>query len=636
MSKLTFSRVKVKDLNVSDLPKEWGIPDFARNSIPKGKFSGTAMLEVTMRPGTLTPIVVSSLVGRVGGSSNSGSLLPSVAAVCVFPRSEIQARSKGKGAVTGSDGSSAEFDWKLPFREEAPPPAAPKTSQGPAAMDPPLLAILALLQSPANERDFPEINVMLGHAVGKLLDSVDRLLHGIVDVGGDLIGALPKWIEVAPAKPGAPPSYFDLNLKLKNVELGPFVKGLGIELDYPIEGILSFQVKGSIPRDGVADLKRYKVKGTAQVTQLQFAGVRMETVNAELVYADGVLKLSEFKGRFAAAEKGQDPTAGIFRGSGTLQVVPLGELTANLILDRIPLNAVAGAAGDKVPVEGTFSGQLKAWAPANNLKSPKAIEATGRLTGERLSAFGLTVVKASSSVQLKGGVLRPFKLAVSGAAATAGLKVNGFQVASGMLHWETDGQKLNLSGVDLRLYGGEAAGSAVLPLTAAAAGSVNLKLTRLDAGALLKDLAVPFKVEGKVDGQLKGTLPPAADGKARTANLAIDVTAPKLRLQNILAEQLHGKLDYKDGVVDCKLDGKTLGGAIAQGTIRASLSYNLLEPTRSRFNLALDNVEASQLLRPWLGEHFKGQGTARIRGAPGASWARHCRPGGGARRGLRS
>jgi hypothetical protein len=823
-SKLTFSRVKVTDLDVRDLPTNWGIPDFARTSVPKGRFCGNAKLEVAIRPGKPTPIVVNSLVGLAAGS---GSLLTAALAVSAFPGNEVQSRSVGKGAVTGSDGSSAEFDWKLPFRANARPPT-PTTSQEPAVGVPPSgglepakagtptaamdASILALPQSPADERDFPQINVILGRGVAKLFDSVERLLYGIARVGGDLIGAFPKSFEVAPAKPGAPPSYVNVNLKLKNVELGPFVKRLGIKLDYPIEGKLSFQVKGSVPRDDLADLKRYKANGTAQVTQLQVAGIRIETVDVELVYADGVLKLSELKGRFAAAENGLDPTAGIFRGSGTLQVVPLGELTANLILDRIPLNAVVGAPGDDVPVGmpalaghilakamtptlgGTFSGHLKAWAPAYKLKSPEAIEATGQLSGERLSALGFTVVKASSSLQLKGGVLllpdlqanlegtpvtasaelklagdypfnahldlkdwdlsalkklagrangspilvaglfttsvdvngalSPFKVAASGNAATARLKFNGFQIATGKLHWEADGQEINLTAMELGLYGGEAAGSAVLPLTAATAGSVNLKLTRLDAGELLKDLAVPFNVEGKVDGQLKGTLPPTADTKARTVNLDIDVTAAKLRLENIPAEQVHGKLDYKDGVVDYKLDGKTLGGTvelegqipsadplrkeskkgrlrihdvvigrlarvlnmhdavpltgrlsveldfthdtpdrqpkgsgrlrvanlrlkgtglatdlegelllsegllrlrelggeIAQGTFHASLSYNLLEPTRRRFSLALDNVEVSQLLGPWLGEHIKGPVTVSIRGALGASW----------------
>lgn len=50
------------------------------------------------------------------------------------------------------------------------------------------------------------------------------------------------------------------------------------------------------------------------------------------------------------------------------------------------------------------------------------------------------------------------------------------------------------------------------------------------------------------------------------------------------------------------------------------MSYNLIEPTRGGFNLALANVEASQLMGPWLGVHVKGPVTARIRGTLGASW----------------
>src|SRR5207249_4660659 len=137
------------------------------------------------------------------------------------------------------DGSSAEFDWKLPLRK----PAANGASQPPApgaasALEPPQRLLLAsliantlLLQPPVSKGDYPDINVKLGRAAGMLHSGVDGLLREIVDVGGRLVGNLPKRVEPAPAKPGAPTNYLDLNLKLKNVDLGPFVKSLGVKLD---------------------------------------------------------------------------------------------------------------------------------------------------------------------------------------------------------------------------------------------------------------------------------------------------------------------------------------------------------------------------------------------------------------------
>jgi uncharacterized protein involved in outer membrane biogenesis len=799
--KLTLSKIKGTDLNVGDLPEDWGIPAFARTTIPMGKFSGSASLEVTIRPGSFAPTAVDSLIGLAGVVTGPGSWLAPITALTCVPRSEIQARSKGKGKVVGSDGSSAEFDWKLPLRK----PAVHGVSQTPApgaagALAPPQRLLLAamvantfLLQASAGMGDYPEINVKLGRAAGSLHSGVDGLLREIVDVGGRLVGNLPKRIEPAPTKPDAPPNYLDLNLKLKDVDLGPFVKSLGVKLDFPVEGKLSFQVKASIPVDRTGDLQAYKAKGSAQVKQLALAGVKVEAVDADFEYKGGVLDLTNLTGRFFAAEKSKDPAAGTFRGTGKLQVAPLGELSAAVTLDRVPLSAVAGEAAARVPFDGTLSGKLTARAPADKLKDLASVQGNGTLSSDRMSAYGLSLTQVSASVQLAGGVvrlsdlqgklegtpitasaelkidgafpfqgqlmlkdwdlsalqklagqtkesplpvsgsfttsvdvqgaLRPFKLAASGDASTAGLKVNTFHVSSGKLHWETDGARVNLTNLDVRLYGGAVTGTAILPLQEQIAGTVSLKLAKLEARELVKDLAVPIKVDGQIDGVLKGTFPPVADGKTRTANFDLDVTAPKLRVQNIPTEKLHGKVDYKDGAFDYKLEGKTLGGTfdlegqipgaavkkeskkgrlrienvsvsrlaealnlqdalpltgrlsieldfthetpsrqptgsgrlrianlrlrgtplatevdgelqlsdgllrlreiggeIAQGRFRASLAYNFNEPTRSRFSLALDNVEASELLAPWLGDRIKGPLNARIRAALGAEW----------------
>lgn len=800
VSKLTLSRIKGTDLNVGDLPEDWGIPAFARTTIPMGKFSGSASLEVTIRPGSFAPTAVDSLIGLAGVATGPGSWLSPITALTYVPRSEIQARSKGKGKVVGSDGSSAEFDWKLPLRKPAANGASQTPAAGAGALKPPqqlmLVAMVAntlLLQASAGKGDYPEINIELGRAAGSLQSGIDGLLREIVNVGGRLVENLPKRVEPAPTKPDAPPNYLDLNLKLKDVDLGPFVKSLGVKLDFPVEGKLSFQVKASIPVDRAGDLQAYKAKGSAQVTHLALAGVKVEAIGADFEYKAGVLDLTALTGRFSVAEMGKDPAAGTFRGTGKLQVAPLGELSAEVTLDRVPLSAVAGEAVARLPFDGTFSGKLRARAPAGKLKDLASVQGDGTLSSDRMSAYGLSLTQVTASVQLAGGVVRlhdlkgklegtpitasaelkldgafpfqgqvmlkdwdlsalqklagqtnaslpvsgsfttsvdvqgalsPFKLAASGDASTAGLKINTFHVSSGKLHWETDSARINLTNLDVRLYGGAATGIAILPLRENVAGTVNLKLAKLEARELIKDLAVPIKVDGQIDGVLKGTLPPTAEGKTRTANFDLDVTAPKLRVQNIPTEQLRGKVDYKDGAFDYKLEGKTLGGTfdlegqipsdsavkkeskkgrlriqnvgiarladalnlqdalpltgrlsieldfthatpnrqpkgsgrlrianlrmrgtalatdlagelelsdgllrlreiggeIAQGTYAASLLYNLNEPARSRFRLALDNVEASEILAPWLGDRIKGPLNARIRASLGAEW----------------
>ncbi len=197
-----------------------------------------------------------------------------------------------------------------------------------------------------------------------------------------------------------------MNLKLKDVDLGKLVKSLAVKLDLPIAGKASLQVKMSIPTNRAADLKTYKVVGTAQVSDLVVAGVKMPALDGNVHYSNGVLELTALNGRFVAAEPGNDPAAGRVHGSSKLQVVPLGDLTADLTFDRIPVSTLAGPAVPNASLGGSISGRLAVRAPAGKLKNLDTVEGKGKFTTDRLSAYGLTLQDASFSVQLKDGVVR--------------------------------------------------------------------------------------------------------------------------------------------------------------------------------------------------------------------------------------
>src|SRR5207253_1832687 len=136
---------------------------------------------------------------------------------------------------------------------------------------------------------------------------------------------------------------------------------LGVKLDFPVEGKLSFQVHASIPVNKAGDVKAYKLQGTAQTTDLVLAGIKIYSIDAELLYAGGVLELKSLRGRFDAAAGTADTGPGTFRGSGRLQVVPLGDLTADLSFDRISLSQHGQK--ERIPLGGTVSGQFSVRAP---------------------------------------------------------------------------------------------------------------------------------------------------------------------------------------------------------------------------------------------------------------------------------
>jgi hypothetical protein len=691
-STVRVPKINLTNLNVSELPESWEIPATVRKLFANGKLDGAASIEVTMTSGRLPPAAVDSLLGIAASSGGSGRWLGAVAMLAGFPQRETHTRSEGKAIISNISGGSAEIELKLgprPIRSAQP---APRSSFAPvpdlnrmaqdrrpqptitfelARMAAPLATAMVMtnavaVEGGAGEEAYPEINVKVGKAANALLGGVHTLLKDIVAFGERFVAQVPTKVEPVPTMPREAASYLDLNLKLKDVDLGQLVNSLGLKLDFPVEGKVSFQVTASIPTDRAGDFKAYKAKGNAQVTGLRFAGVCLESLDTDVDYAGGILDLTSLRGRCAAAAKGEDAAAGLVRGSGKLQLVPLGDLTADVTLDGIPIREFAGRAGT-VPLDGTFSGRLSVRAPAAKLKSLDAASGDGKITADRISVYGITLTDAATSVRLKDGVVRlpdlagwldgsaisasaelrlggafpfkatlnlknwelsalanlaakdkqpplalagrftttvnldgtlsPFNATATGDASTAGLKINAFQIADVRFHWTTDTRKLNLTNLDLRLYGGQATGTAVLPLEADASGSVNLKLSQLDARQLVTDLALPVKIEGKIDGVVNGMLPAAPAGQPRTATLDVDVTAPKLRVQNIPTEQLHGKLDYQSGVVDYKLEGKALGGTFeVEGQIP---SPTPVKKESKKNRLRIENVALNRLMEAW-------------------------------------
>ena len=67
----------------------------------------------------------------------------------------------------------------------------------------------------------------------------------------------------------------------------------------------------------------------------------MASLDADVNYAGGVFTLDSLKGHMTDPLPGQNPAAGTINGGGKVQVVPLGDLAANLTFDRIPVSAVA-------------------------------------------------------------------------------------------------------------------------------------------------------------------------------------------------------------------------------------------------------------------------------------------------------
>lgn len=159
------------------------------------------------------------------------------------------------------------------------------------------------------------------------------------------------------------------------------------------------------------------------------------------------------------------------------------------------------------------------------------------------------------------GTLSPLAVQTSGNVAATDLKVEGLAVRDLKMRWASNADRLSLEDVRATLYGGEVTGTGVLPLRGAAAGSVKLTVKGLDVGQLQKDVpAIPFRLEGKAGGTLEAKLPAAGPNQPRAVSANMDLQAPTLRVQGLPTERLHGTVDYRQGEVDYRLQGESLGG----------------------------------------------------------------------------
>ena len=135
--KLAFTKIRVEDLDIRELPDDWNIPAVVRKSIATGKLSGTAALEVTIRP-ALSPVSACTLIGVAGGAGiGSGQWFSAAAVIAPLQVHEVRAHSQGKGQVRDPAGKSEpiEFDWQIVPRRARSVDSATKSARIGSAQD---------------------------------------------------------------------------------------------------------------------------------------------------------------------------------------------------------------------------------------------------------------------------------------------------------------------------------------------------------------------------------------------------------------------------------------------------------------------------------------------------------------------
>ena len=241
-----------------------------------------------------------------------------------------------------------------------------------------------------------------------------------------------------PAKPPKPKGGFVLpktlttEVEFEDADLVQFVakaRKLGIPLPFAASGKLSLKAKATIPLGTLTDVRAYAFHGEAKLKGASIAGVDLGAVVARLDLADGVLDLSDLRGRLVerpaghvgdpppelepAPKEGPMPPGG-FRGKLRAELAPRGKITAHFEGNRLPLAELAAPAlPHPTPLSGLASFRFDAQGDAANLGDPMAWTVSGDLDAVDVQYRGTTLERLASDFSLKGG-----RLAVPSLAAT--------------------------------------------------------------------------------------------------------------------------------------------------------------------------------------------------------------------------
>jgi uncharacterized protein involved in outer membrane biogenesis len=488
-SKLSF-KIDVQGLVLHGLPKTWKVPAGI-----DGKLTGHADLQVTVVKGKARP------QGKGEGRIDN-------------PRLGVFHPKKPIRITMHADEHGFKF---RPTHTEAETSA---TALG-------ALWMLALVAPPPKEPPGDDLTAWTTQLPNALGHGIATLTRKAVDAAWSGVSWLGSHAR-RDARP-APQStdYVEADLSLEDVNLAELIAGLKVQLPFSLSGTLSFNVRVGVPIDTPGELKAYRLEGKATLPRLVLAGVEMTDVRAAVKFNEGILELTELRGRLPTPQPGM--SAGSFWGTARLGVRPLGDLSAKLEVDNLPLDQVLALLPGAVQgSEGVLSGKVSARAPSNRLTDPAAWEATATLSSAHLRAYGLNLADSSAQLALAHGVAR----------------VEDFHG---------------------RLEGGPVQTSGELSLAAPYKYTAKVGLQDVDLAGLNRlapDFRPPVALAGKLrfDADLHGELRPAtlsASGSARASDLEVE----GLKIDSLALDWVKNLKDWSLRSIRVRLYGGEVTGS---------------------------------------------------------------------------
>ena len=269
-----------------------------------------------------------------------------------------------------------------------------------------------------------------------------------------------------PKKPGGfvLPKTLSTEVEFSDVDLVQVlsrVQALGIPLPFPVAGKLSLKAKATIPLGSLKDVKLYAFHGNATLTGASIDGVDLGELRAKVDLEDGVLDLTEFRGRLVdrpagshidppratepVASEGALPTGG-FRGLLHAELSPPGRLQAHFEGNTLPIGELAAPALPRpTPLSGAVSFRFDAGVDVAHLDDPASWTLLGKAEAARIAYRGTTLDRVGTSLTLQDGrlALPDFSAALGRQPLKANLGLNvrapyDFQAELDVTGWDLD------------------------------------------------------------------------------------------------------------------------------------------------------------------------------------------------------
>ncbi|HEX7376380.1 MAG TPA: AsmA-like C-terminal region-containing protein [Pirellulales bacterium] len=207
-----------------------------------------------------------------------------------------------------------------------------------------------------------------------------------------------------------------------------------------------------------------------------------------------------------------------------------------------------------------------------NLSQPYDFNSRFALDRVQLSDFNALPETIRPPVELSGtvnvsatarGTLEPLEITGSGALTGNALRADGARLDRLAVRFDADKNQLALSSFQADLYGGQITGNAEVALRGNRPGRVDFNLRQVNLGQLMSEVAkLPVALRGTLDGKLHIDSPGGKLAAPLDWNVAASFDTSPLGSRSVTIAELHGQLTYNGQLLDYRLNGELLRGAI--------------------------------------------------------------------------